>query len=89
MGLAEALEVMDRVDGRGAPVPFSISWCTLDRNRRTGGEIRHMQSAVRCGANHSLQRARQVAVKPADGSGHNTPIHLRLILRVNGEPVHL
>ena len=44
-------------------------------------------AAVRCGASHHLQRNRQVAVKPADGSGHPIPIHLRLILRVNGQPV--
>lgn len=88
MVLGEALRVMDQVDGRGVAVPFSITWCLYDRNRRTGGEIRTLKNAVRAGAAHHLGRARQVAVKPADGSGHNIPIHLRLILRVNGEFVH-
>lgn len=87
MVLGDALRIMDQVDGRGAPVPFSITWCTLDRNRRTGGKVKHLAAAVRCGASHSLQRNRQMAVKPADGTGHPTPVHLRLILRVNGQPV--
>ena len=68
-------------------MPFSITWVTLDRNRKTGGKVRKEDKMVRCGASHSLQRNRQLAVKPADGSGHPIPIHLRLILRVNGEPV--
>jgi hypothetical protein len=87
MVLGKAFEVMDRVDGRGAPVPFSITWCTYDKARGTGGQIRHLERAVRAGASHSLQRNRQLAVKPADGTGHNIPIHLRLVLRINGEPV--
>lgn len=85
--LGQALAKMDQVDGRGAPVPFSITWCTLDRNRGTGGQMRTMHKMVRAGASHSLQRKRQFAVKPADGSGHNIPIHLRLMRRLNGEPV--
>jgi hypothetical protein len=87
MLLGDALRLMDQTDGRGTPVPFSITWVTLDRQRRTGGKVKRMERAVRCGASHSLQRNRQIAVKPADGSGHVTPIHLRLILRVNNEPV--
>lgn len=89
MVTAEAIEVMDRVDRRGRPIPFSITFCTHDKKRRKGGQIRTIEKAVRCGAAHSLQRHRQIAVQPADGSGHNIPIHLRLILRINGEFVHL
>ena len=39
MLLGDALRIMDKVDKRGAPIPFSISWCTLDRKRMTGGEV--------------------------------------------------
>lgn len=87
MLLGDALRVMDQLDGRGVPIPFSIVWCTYDKSRGTGGEVKKMDAAVRCGVSHSLQRHRQVAVKPADGSGHPTPIHLRLILRINNVPV--
>lgn len=87
MLLGDALGVMDRADGRGVAIPFSITWATFDKNRRTGGEVRRMDNVVRCGVSHSLQRHRQVAVKPADGEGHPIPIHLRLILRINDVPV--
>lgn len=87
--LGEALKMMDRVDATGSPIPFSIAFCTYDKNRRTGGKVMRLKKAVRCGAAHNLQRHRQVGVKPADGKGHNYPIHLRLILRVNGQPVML
>lgn len=80
MDLATALNVMDQG-------PFSITFCTLDRNRRKGGEIRTLKNMVRAGASHNLQRSRQFAIKPADGTGHNIPVHLRLLLRINGEPV--
>ncbi len=89
MTLGDALKVMDRVDASGRPVPFSIKFCTFDKNRLTGGKLKTLKKAVRAGAAHSLQKHRQVAVKPADGSGHNYPIHLRLILRVNAQPVML
>jgi hypothetical protein len=83
----EALQQTDLVDGRGAPIPFSITWVTCDRNRKTGGKVKHLAAAVRCGASHSLIRNKQIAVKPADGSGHPTPVHISLITRVNGQPV--
>lgn len=86
MVLGRALEVMDRRDARGTPVPFAITWATFDHRRGTGGEIRHLPAAIRCGAKHNLQRNRQIAIRPVEG-GHPIPIHLRLILRVNGEYV--
>jgi hypothetical protein len=87
MFLGDALRVMDKVDGRGAPVPFSITFVTYDKRRGTGGKVRRLSRAVRCGANHNLQRNRQVAVRPVHGKAHVYPIHLRLILRINEEPV--
>lgn len=78
---------MDQRDARGVPIPFRITFVTLDRTRRTGGKVRTLDQVVRCGARHSLQRNRQIAVKPADGTGHVTPIHLMLITRLNSDPV--
>ena len=85
--LAEGINIMDRTTATGIAIPFSITFCTLDRKRRTGGRIRHLKAAVRCGARHSLVRNRQIAVRPADGSGHPIPIHLKLITRINSQPV--
>ncbi len=83
----DALAIMDQRDGRGVPIPFRISFVTLDRNRRTGGQLKTLDAVIRCGARHSLIRSRQIAVKRVDGNGHPYPIHLRLITRINGEPV--
>lgn len=87
MLLEQAFRIMDNVDARGAAVPFSASWVTADKNRRTGGKVMRMNNLVRCGAQHHLQRNRQIAVKRADGKGHPYPIHLRLLMRVNNEVV--
>lgn len=80
MKLAEALRTMDKG-------PFSIRYVSLDRTRRTGGKMCYMERAVRCGAKHSLQRNRQIAIRDAGGKGHPVPVHLMLITRVNNEPV--
>ena len=47
MLLGEALRLMDKADQRGAPVPFSISWCTLDRKRVSGKEPGGMADALK------------------------------------------
>jgi|688.fasta_scaffold561614_2 hypothetical protein len=47
MLLGDALRLMDKVDQRGAPVPFSISWCTLDRKRGSGKEPGGMADALK------------------------------------------
>lgn len=87
MLLDQAFRIMDKEDGRGRAVPFSMSWVECDRNRKTGGRIRRENNLVRCGAQHHLQRNRQIAVRRADGKGHPWPVHLRLIMRVNNEAV--
>ncbi len=87
MLLDQAFRVMDEVDARGKAKPFSIAFVQCDRNRRTGGKIKRLDKAVRCGASHHLQRNRQISVKRADGKGHPYPVHLRLIMRINNEPV--
>lgn len=87
MNLHEALAIMDQRDARGVPVPFRLTFVKLDRNRRTGGQLRTLDNVVRCGAKHSLQRNRQIAVKHVDGNGHPYPVHLMLITRINGDAV--
>ena len=47
MLLGDALRLMDKADQRGAPVPFSISWCTLDRKRGSGKEPGGMAEALK------------------------------------------
>lgn len=87
MDLSQALDVTSRRDAAGAPVPFDIEFVTLDRTRNRPSRHVRMQQVVRGGASHNLIRAGQIAVKPADGSGHTVPVHVRLIMRINGERV--
>jgi len=85
--LPTALSLTDKRDSSGQRVPFSISWTTLDRGRKTrGSEHRTLTHVVRCGASHNLRRAGQIAVQPVDG-GHAIPIHMQLIEEVNGHMV--
>lgn len=88
MRLAQALDVMGKRDQIGAPVPFSISFCTLDLSRPNKPSRHvHWPKAVRCGAGHNLSQHGQVGVKPVDGSVPQTAVHLHLIERINGEAV--
>lgn len=88
MRLTQALAVMGRRDDAGKPLPFSITFTTLDLSRPNKAS-RHvtLPKAVRCGASHNLAQHGQVGVKPADGSTPQTAVHLHLIERVNGEQV--
>lgn len=87
MDLQTALDVTRKRDAHGNPVPFDIEFVSLDRNRNRPSQHKKLKQVVRGGAAHDLIRAGQIAVKPADGSGHNTPVHVRLIMRINGELV--
>jgi hypothetical protein len=44
--LSEALNEMEMLDSKRNPQPFSISFYTCDRTRRTGGELRTIEKAV-------------------------------------------
>lgn len=44
--LSQALDMMKNRDHRGNAVPFSITFCTADEGKGTGGEIIHLEKAV-------------------------------------------
>jgi hypothetical protein len=44
--LSQALDQMKNRDHRGNPVPFSLTFCTADEGKGTGGEIITIQKAV-------------------------------------------
>lgn len=86
MNRAEALTISSRKDRFGQPLPFSLRFVTLDRNRR-GKPSRHMRLiGTRCGAKHDLYRHGQISVQPLNG-GHPVPVHIDLITHINDEPV--
>jgi len=87
-----ALRTIRRRDKSGAAVPFSITFCTLDETRDTGGEIRTLRNVVSAGSSWNLERNLSIAVKRADGKAFRNgsprcPIKIPLILKVNGEKV--
>lgn len=44
--LSQALDTMKNRDHRGKPVPFSLTFCTADEGKATGGEIITLRKAV-------------------------------------------
>ncbi len=88
MNFKQAIEVIRKTDGRGAPVPFSLRFTTWDEKRPAEcGKLKDLKGVIPCGAKHHLQSHRQFAVKKADGSGHVYTINWKLLNRINGEPV--
>jgi hypothetical protein len=43
--LADAMDLMRKVDRSGQPVPFSISFVTWNRRENKGGELKHIHKA--------------------------------------------
>jgi hypothetical protein len=42
----DALAILEETDSKGVPRPFSITFCTADETRQTGGEIIHYPRAI-------------------------------------------
>ncbi|WP_460894868.1 hypothetical protein [Rufibacter soli] len=82
---------MERTDEHGNPVPFSLIFCTCNREKKTGGEVIELPKAV-------LLR-KKGSKAPNLGTGYpsrlildlNTDrkyqVHIRLIDQFNGTPV--
>jgi len=45
--LKEVLELMDKRDENGNPIPFSITFCTYSRQKKLGGERISIDKAVK------------------------------------------
>lgn len=46
MFLTEIIKEMHRKDEDGKPVPFSLTFVTADKNKRTGGEVVDIAAAI-------------------------------------------
>lgn len=86
--LSEAIDIIKMRDRDGNKVPFSIEFTTLNNSRKEepSKHIR-IEQAVECGARHNLVAHMQIGVKRADGTGHQYPVHIDLIERINGKRV--
>lgn len=101
--LKDALKLMDRLDHRGKPIPFSLCFVTADRRRNTGGEILSLKGCILSKHNKLLpQHARRVdgfggSRKPASyenatrniqtPDGSIKKVHIRLIKEFNGQTI--
>jgi hypothetical protein len=97
--LPDALKLMDRLDHRGQPIPFNISFVTADRTRGTGGKWINVKGAILSKHNknlpHHIRRTDGFSgsKKPASyenaqrniqtPDGTITTVHIRLIKRFN------
>lgn len=61
ISLKQALQIIEAKDEKGNPIPFDISFRTLQRNSKTGGALRTIRSAKllvsvakQCPTNHQL-----------------------------------
>lgn len=46
ISLKEALEIIEQKDSKGFPVPFDISYRTLNRNSKSGGALKTVYGAT-------------------------------------------
>ncbi|MFN3802866.1 hypothetical protein [Belliella pelovolcani] len=65
MQLKDALRLMDRLDHKSIPVPFSVTFYTADRRRGTGGEKKTISGAILSKHNKFLPQH----VRRVDGFG--------------------
>lgn len=63
--------------------PFSIDYVSVDKTRRTGGEIIKLPAVVRVGASHNRKQNDTIVVKPTDRAEHPYTVHIHLITRIN------
>lgn len=75
---------MDYRDGTG---PFSITFMTCDRNRKTGGEIIVLESANKCGVPDSCKDREMRGIK-CNQTGKRYAVHNRLMFTFNNENIY-
>lgn len=87
MKLIDGLAMINSTKG-GLPQPLSIEAWSFNEAKSTGGELLKLDNVIGCGSNHNAMEKGTVTVKPANGKGHQTTLHIRFIEKVNGERVY-
>ncbi|MBS7565152.1 hypothetical protein KHS38_12125 [Mucilaginibacter sp. Bleaf8] len=89
--LDEALAMMNQVDRKGKPVPFSIEVPTCDLNRKRGGTRLIYEKAVLTnpGSRRQYRQYNGVINIRAVGNKEVRSIHPILIKKVNGKTITL
>lgn len=87
MDRREAIDIIRAKDSRGRSIPCNILFCTYDEKRRRGGDLKRLRAVVPTGAmdvKNSIIRFRFADPKKAEAE-HIYPVHLPLLLEVNGK----
>lgn len=101
--LKDALKLMDRLDHRGQPIPFSVEFITANRTKDSGGEVYSLTGCILSKHNKQLPlHMRRVdgfggSKKPASyenatrniqsPDGAIRKVHIRLIKKFNDQTI--
>lgn len=86
MRLSDALDTIHQKKG-SKPNVFSIRFLKWNAQKRKGGEEVYLNAATCSGLRHKGWDNGTVGVKPVGTNLHPYPVHVLLILEVNGEAV--
>lgn len=86
--LNDALDEMNKkIDGKR--VSFSLTFCTFDEKRKTGGRLKSVAGYVRCGLSYDNKKTSMIGIKKANDKGKTISVHTWLITKFNGVEVIL
>lgn len=88
MILRDALQEMNQEDRFGNRRTFDIEYVTADRKRKTGGEIRSISGVRKVGSTFNQKENQMINVQVPGNTRHPYPVHIRLILKYNGNPIY-
>lgn len=86
--LADALDQMNLIEN-GKKKPFDIVFCTVDKKRKTGGDIVELRNVTRVSQKHNMQSNETIGVFNPDNLEHPYAVHTWLILKFNNMEVLL
>jgi len=81
-----ALREIDKKDFRDGNGNFSIVFLTANRDKRTGGELIHLQNANRCGLPPTCKGHEMRGIKD-NVTEKKYAVHNRLIFQLNNEDI--
>jgi len=70
------------------PLPFSMDFWTLNRKQKTGGELKQVNNYIGTGSAHDAMQNGTITIRPAKAGGHPITVHIRNIVKLNGEKVY-
>jgi hypothetical protein len=88
MILQDALQMMENVNAFGDKVTFDLDYVTFDFQRKQGGEVKSLKGVRKIGSRFHQKANQMINVQAPGNSRHPYPVHIRLILKVNGEKIN-